>query len=88
MVADGYHVMLIGLHRDLRDGDQFQLELDFEQAGMVMLTVPVYLTDRAAEAAGPGTAVTAGELTLDMIWARAAPALLDAPATPSATPMH
>ncbi|MGH2547920.1 MAG: copper chaperone PCu(A)C [Thermomicrobiales bacterium] len=89
MGTDGYHVMLIGLRRDLRDGDQFQLELDFEQAGMAMLTVPVYFTERAAEAAGAGTPVTVGELTLDTIWARAAPALLDVPATtPAATPTH
>jgi copper(I)-binding protein len=88
MGVDGYHVMLIGLRRDLRDGDQFQLELDFERAGKAMLTVPVYFTERAAEAAGAGTPVTAGDLTLDTIWARAAPALLDVPAAPSATPTH
>lgn len=88
MGTDGYHVMLIGLRQDLRDGDQFQLSLDFEQAGTVTLTVPVYFTDRAADAAGPGTPVTVGDLTLDTIWARAAPALLDVPAAPSATPTH
>jgi len=48
--------------------------------------VPVYFTDRAAEEAGPGTPVTVGDLALDTIWARAAPALLDAPAFPSTTP--
>jgi copper(I)-binding protein len=80
------HVMLIGLRQDLRDGDSFELTLDFEQAGSVAVTVPVYFTDRAAEEAGPGTPVTVGDLALDTIWARAAPALLDAPAFPSATP--
>lgn len=88
MGTDGYHVMLIGLRQDLRDGDSFELTLDFEHAGSVVVTVPVYFTDRAAEEAGAGTPVTAGDLTLDTIWARAAPALLDAPAFPSATPTH
>jgi copper(I)-binding protein len=86
MGAEDLHVMLIGLRQDLRDGDQFELTLTFEQAGDVTLTVPVYFTDRAAEAAGTGTPVTAGDLALDTIWARAAPALLDVPAFPSATP--
>jgi hypothetical protein len=88
MGAEDLHVMLIGLRQDLRDGDQFELTLNFEQAGDVALTVPVYFTDRAAEEAGAGTPVTAGDLALDTIWARAAPALLDVPAFPSATPTH
>jgi copper(I)-binding protein len=86
MGAEDLHVMLVGLRQDLRDGDQFQLTLNFEQAGSVTLTVPVYFTDRAAQDAGAGTPVTAGNLVLDTIWARAAPALLDVPAFPSATP--
>lgn len=86
MNTDDIHLMLIGLRQDLRDGDTFELTLDFEQAGSVTVTVPVYLTDSAAEGAGPGTPVTVGDLVLDTIWARAAPALLDVPAFPSATP--
>ena len=33
----GYHVMLIGLRRDLAVGDQFELELLFEQSGTLMV---------------------------------------------------
>ena len=29
----GYHVMLIGLKRDLKEGDQFTLVLEFEKSG-------------------------------------------------------
>ncbi len=79
-----YHVMLIGLRQDLRPGDSVPLTLEFEQAGTIELTVPVYFNDRAAEEAGDGTPVTAGDLALDKLWARAAPALLEAEATPAA----
>src|SRR5690606_32876517 len=37
----GYHVMFIGLRRDLEAGDTFQLELHFEQAGTVTVDVEV-----------------------------------------------
>jgi copper(I)-binding protein len=29
----GYHIMLIGLKRDLKEGDQVRLELEFEKSG-------------------------------------------------------
>ncbi len=35
----GYHVMLVGLKRDLNVGDTFQVTLTFKQAGAI--TVPV-----------------------------------------------
>lgn len=37
----GYHVMLIGLRRDLKAGDRFAATLIFERAGRVRLTVEV-----------------------------------------------
>lgn len=86
MNATGEHLMLIGLRQDLRAGDSFELALEFERYGTVTVTVPVYMTDTAAEEAGPGTPVTAGDLVIDTIWARAAPALLDVPSFPAATP--
>lgn len=37
----GNHVMLIGLKRPLKDGEQFPLTLEFEKAGKVQVEVPV-----------------------------------------------
>lgn len=37
----GYHVMLIGLRRDLKVGDRFPATLIFERAGRLQLTVEV-----------------------------------------------
>lgn len=37
----GNHVMLIGLKRPLKDGEQFPLTLEFEKAGKVRVEVPV-----------------------------------------------
>ncbi len=37
----GYHVMLIGLRRDLKVGDTFSLTLTFKRAGELTLTVTV-----------------------------------------------
>ncbi|HEB64165.1 MAG TPA: copper chaperone PCu(A)C [Chloroflexi bacterium] len=37
----GFHVMLIGLKRDLNPGDTFQVTLHFEKAGDITLDVPV-----------------------------------------------
>ncbi len=37
----GYHVMLIGLRRDLKIGDTFSLTLTFKRAGELTLTVTV-----------------------------------------------
>jgi hypothetical protein len=41
LVPGGYHVMLIGLTRDLNEGDMIDLTLNFEQAGALELSVPV-----------------------------------------------
>ena len=37
-----YHVMLIGLKKPLKVGETIPLTLDFEKAGKVSLTVPVW----------------------------------------------
>jgi copper(I)-binding protein len=37
----GYHIMMIGLTRDLRAGDTFDLTLTFAQAGDVTISVLV-----------------------------------------------
>lgn len=37
----GFHVMLIGLHEPLKEGDSFPLTLTFEKAGEVTIEVPV-----------------------------------------------
>lgn len=37
----GYHVMLIGLRRDLREGDRVAVQVAFERAGRVTLEAPV-----------------------------------------------
>ncbi len=39
----GYHVMLMGLKRALKQGDTFKLSLNFEKTGTVTVTVPVDL---------------------------------------------
>ncbi len=37
----GYHIMFIGLKKDLVVGDQIELKLNFEKAGAITITVPV-----------------------------------------------
>jgi len=37
----GYHVMLVGLTRDLKEGNTFKLSLKFEKNGTITLEVPV-----------------------------------------------
>jgi copper(I)-binding protein len=37
----GYHIMLIGLKRDLNEGDRFTLVLEFEKSGRLTVEVPV-----------------------------------------------
>jgi hypothetical protein len=37
----GLHVMLLGLDRDLQDGDRVQLQLTFERSGVVTVDAPV-----------------------------------------------
>jgi hypothetical protein len=86
----GYHIMLIGLTRDLKVGDRYELTLHFEKAGEVTLTVDV----RPAAEPGAGTPVASvmvGDLAISNVWSRPAPAMAGAMnhGTPEATPgMH
>lgn len=41
LARGGDHVMLMGLTRDVKDGDMIQLTLTFERAGIVQVDVPV-----------------------------------------------
>lgn len=83
----GYHIMYIGLTRDLTAGDTYELTLTFEQAGEIEVTVPVFVSDGAAGDAELKT-VTHGDLEISGLWSRHAPALMDDHATPVATPGH
>ncbi len=83
----GYHIMYIGLTRDLKAGDTYKLTLTFEQAGEIEVTVPVFMSEDAAEDADLET-VTHGDLEISGLWSRHAPALMDADATPVASPSH
>ena len=41
LTPGGTHIMLVGLHQTLAEGGSFPLQLHFEKAGEVVLTVPV-----------------------------------------------
>lgn len=77
----GYHIMLIGLHQSLNDGDTFNVTLVFEHAGEVQVTVPVMVT----EPAEAGETQTAGDIQISTIWSRQAPKI---ESTPMATPAN
>ena len=81
LAPGGYHVMLIGLTESLLNGDAFTATLTFETAGEVEITVPVFISEPDADelTAEP---VTAGDLTVDGIWARQAPKI-DGASTPA-----
>lgn len=78
----GYHIMLIGLTRDLKDGMTYQLTLTFAKAGDVVVEVSV---QTAAPEGDAVVAIEAGDLTIAGPWSRPAPALaMDG--TPLASP--
>ncbi len=82
-----YHLMLIGLTRDLKPGDQYELTLVFERAGEVVLTVDVRPTAEPGEGT-PVASATVGDLSIANVWSRPAPAMGEAmtAGTPEATP--
>ena len=82
LAPGGYHIMMIGLTQDLTEGMTFELTLTFEQAGEVVVNVPV---QRAAPEGDAIEMVAAGELTIAGVWSRPAPALMGG--TPVASPM-
>jgi copper(I)-binding protein len=85
----GYHIMLIGLMRDLKAGEQFEITLTFERAGEATLELPIFVSESAAKDAELPS-VMVGDVMIEKIWARHAPALLGDEATPvaGATPSH
>ena len=86
----GYHVMLIGLLRDLKAGETYELTLEFSNAGQVTVTVPIYATEGSFEDANqnsPAEPVTAGDLTLSGIWTRMAPMLVESSPAADSSPM-
>ncbi len=48
--GDGYHMMLIGLKQPLKAGDKFPMQLVFEKAGQVQVTVNVESQPKGASA--------------------------------------
>lgn len=55
--GSGYHLMLVGLNRPLKDGDSFPMTLQFEHAGKVEVKVVVQPPHASADMAGmPGMA--------------------------------
>lgn len=51
--GQGYHLMLFGLHQQLKTGDTFPMTLTFEKAGKTNVTVSVGNTESAKEGAMP-----------------------------------
>jgi periplasmic copper chaperone A len=82
---------MIGLTKDLKAGESFELTLTFEQTGEVALMVPVYVSKEAAEAAlaqSQAKPVLAGNLAITGIWSRQAPAMTtEASPSPAGPPM-
>lgn len=83
LAPGGYHIMMIGLTQDLTAGMSFELTLTFEQAGEIVVTVPV---QPAAPEGDAIETVDVGELSIEGAWSRPAPALL-MDGTPEASPM-
>ncbi len=82
LMPGGYHIMLIGLTKDLTEGMTYDLTLTFEHAGDVV--VPVTVQTAAPEGDAIVT-IEAADLTLSGVWSRPAPALLGE--MPAASPM-
>lgn len=51
----GYHMMLIDLNRDLKQGDEVSLTLSFERAGVVLVVAPVVASAGTEPMSGTGT---------------------------------
>lgn len=65
----GYHIMLINLTRDMHEGDEIELTLEFDVAGDIELTVPVTMM------LPDGDSVTQGDIEITGAFARPAPML-------------
>lgn len=78
--SGGYHVMLINLTQDLHDGDEYTLNLEFENAGEVEIDVVV------SSQAPDDASVTVDEIEIAGAFTRPAPMLGGHDGTPQATP--
>lgn len=47
MAPGGYHVMLIGLKKPLKEGDQVRVDMIFQQAGKLSVNLPVKMAGEA-----------------------------------------
>ncbi len=68
----GHHLMLVGLTGDLTPGETFELTLEFEHAGKVMIEVAIHMGNEAPEE-GLAEPVEAGDLVVEQAWSRGAP---------------
>jgi hypothetical protein len=66
----GYHVMLIGITRDLEEGDTIDLTLTLEHAGPIELSVPVQMME--PEETTSETSISSDNITVESPWVRAA----------------
>ena len=62
LARGGDHVMLLGLTRQLNDGDTVALTLTFEKAGEVKVDVPVDLQRKDAPMMGMGQGMQHGKM--------------------------
>ncbi|MGD9713621.1 MAG: copper chaperone PCu(A)C [Thermomicrobiales bacterium] len=70
----GYHLMMIGLTGDLTPGETFDVTLTFERAGEITVTSLIVMGNQAPEE-GVADPVTAGDITVSVVWSRGAPAM-------------
>jgi periplasmic copper chaperone A len=74
----GFHVMLLGITRDLNEGETVDLTLVFENAGELTLSLPVQMMPpmpgNAADAAEPSETLvgSVGDMSVRGAWVRAA----------------
>ena len=74
LMPGGYHLMFIGLLKDLLAGDTFEVDLHFATAGMVTVTMQV-MELAEGKANPPADAWTVGDITVSGAWSRPAPAM-------------
>jgi periplasmic copper chaperone A len=75
LMPGGYHLMLIGLLKDLKVGDRFGIDLHFTNAGHVTVeAVVMELED--GKAYPPTESWEVGQVTVSGVWSRPAPAMV------------
>jgi copper(I)-binding protein len=74
LAPGGYHLMFIGLLKDLVAGYTFDIDLHFETAGMVTVQAVVMELEEG-KATPPAATWTVGDITIAGVWSRPAPAM-------------